>query len=186
MILVIDNYDSFTYNLVQQIEALGEECEVFANDRIFLDEIAAKKPSKIIISPGPGNTDNAGVSNQVIKRFYKSIPMLGVCLGHQCIGVAFGAKLTHAKSVMHGKISTINHNNDDLFIGTSQEIIAARYHSLALEDVKSPLQIIAAADDGTIMAVRHQNFPVWGVQFHPESFLTKDGEQIVRNFVSCK
>ncbi len=183
MILVIDNYDSFTYNLVQQIEALGKACEVHFNDKITVADINRMNPEKIIISPGPGTPDDAGVSNEVIKKFYKSTPILGVCLGHQCIGVVFGAKLAHAKTVMHGKTSTISHDSDGIFKNTSRKIIAARYHSLALEQIKSPLKITARAEDDTVMALQHEDFPVYGVQFHPESFLTKDGQTMVRNFL---
>lgn len=184
MILVIDNYDSFTYNLVQLIGSLGEKCKVFANDKVTISEIEALKPKKIVISPGPGNTDDAGISNEVIRHFYKKVPILGVCLGHQCIGVAFGAELTHAKQIMHGKTSKIQHSSEGLFKNTSNPMVAARYHSLVLDGIKAPLEAIASSEDGSIMGIKHRDFPVWGVQFHPESFLTPDGETIIRNFLA--
>lgn len=183
MILVIDNYDSFTYNLVQQIEELGHTCEVRANDQITLEEITKKSPRKIVISPGPGSPKDAGISNEVISYFYKSIPILGVCLGHQSIGQLFGAKLTHAQQVMHGKTSEISHVGKGLFRNVEPNFVAARYHSLVIEKVVDPLIVTATADDGTIMGIAHQNFPLYGVQFHPESFLTPAGKQIIRNFV---
>lgn len=183
MILVIDNYDSFTYNIVQQIEALGAKCEVFYNDKITLEQIARKKPAKIIISPGPGTPDDAGVSCAVIKRFYKTIPILGVCLGHQCIGVNFKAKLVHAKRTMHGKTSQVVHSGKNLFKDVPSPFEAARYHSLVIDDIKKPLKITATSNDGTVMAVEHTKYPVFGVQFHPESFLTPGGKTIIRNFL---
>lgn len=183
MILIIDNYDSFTYNIVQQVEALGKKTNVFANDRITLAEIARKAPEKIIISPGPGSPDDAGVSSQVIKSFYKSTPILGVCLGHQCIGLNFGAKLAHASSVMHGKTSKIRHSGEGLFKDVPADLTVARYHSLVIEDIREPLTVTARSDDGTVMAVEHRDYPLYGVQFHPESFLTPFGETIIRNFL---
>ncbi len=183
MILVIDNYDSFTYNLVQQIEGLGKKCEVYLNDRISISEIAKKSPEKIVISPGPGAPEDAGISNEVIRNFYKSVPILGVCLGHQCIGTFFGAKLVHADRIMHGKTSSVAFKHSRIFKDTSKIIPVARYHSLALEEVKSPLIPTAVADDGTIMALEHESLPLYGVQFHPESFLTPDGEKIIRSFL---
>jgi anthranilate synthase/aminodeoxychorismate synthase-like glutamine amidotransferase len=180
---VIDNYDSFTYNLVQLIESLGYECEVFYNDKLSIEDVVRKKPSKIVISPGPGTPQDAGISIEVIRKFYKEIPLLGVCLGHQCIGISFGAELVHARKIMHGKTSRINHEADGLFSGVSSPLTAARYHSLAIDNVKPPLQATAFSDDGTVMAVRHKAFPVYGVQFHPESFLTHDGKKIMRNFL---
>lgn len=183
MILVIDNYDSFTYNLVQLVEYLGHPCEVFYNDKITIDEILKKKPEKIIISPGPGAPEDAGISREVINRFYESIPILGVCLGHQCIGVNFGAKLTHAKNIMHGKTSDITHDGKNLFKGIPSPLKAARYHSLVIDGVKEPLNVTASSDDGTIMAIEHVKYPLYGVQFHPESFLTSFGEKLMRNFL---
>lgn len=183
MILVIDNYDSFTYNLVQDIESLGFKCKVFFNDKITIDEISAMKPEKIVISPGPGRPEDAGISSQVIAYFYKQIPILGVCLGYQCIGVNFGAKLTHAKNILHGKTSSIKHSGDGLFQGLTSPFSAARYHSLALKGVQNPLQITAVSDDGEIMALAHKDYPLYGVQFHPESFLTSDGKTIIGNFL---
>ena len=183
MILVIDNYDSFTYNLVQLIESLGYETKVFANDQITVNDIKNMKPEKIIISPGPGTPEDAGISIAVVKHFYKKIPILGVCLGHQCIGVYFGANLIHAKKIMHGKTSAVRHGSKGLFQNMPNEFTVARYHSLAIDDVKSPLRVTARSEDGTIMAIEHENYPVFGVQFHPESFLTQDGETILRNFL---
>ncbi len=184
MILIIDNYDSFTYNLAQLVECLGYTCEVIYNDKISIDEIIKKNPDKIIISPGPGTPDDAGISQKVIKRFYKTTPILGVCLGHQCVGVIFDAKLIHASQVMHGKTSQIQHNGNKLFNGTPLPFTAARYHSLAIDKVKKPLKVTARSDDDTIMAIEHENYPLYGVQFHPESFMTKGGEQIIRNFLN--
>lgn len=186
MILVIDNYDSFTYNLVQDIESLEHSCEVHFNDKITPEEIKQKNPEKIIISPGPGNTDDAGISGDVINLFYKTTPILGVCLGYQCIGVNFGAKLVHAEQVMHGKTSKITHDETRLFKGVPKTFEAARYHSLALDSVLNPLKITARSSDGTIMAIEHKKYPLYGVQFHPESFLTDSGKQIIRNFLDEK
>ncbi|HEX5456606.1 MAG TPA: aminodeoxychorismate/anthranilate synthase component II [Candidatus Saccharimonadales bacterium] len=183
MILIIDNYDSFTYNLVQQVESLGQTCEVFYSDRISLDEIAEKEPEKIIISPGPGTPEDAGISNDVIKKFYKTTPILGVCLGHQCIGVSFGAKLDHAGRIMHGKTSRVSHAGEGLFAGIPADIEVARYHSWAIRDIKSPLKIVALDQDGTVMAIEHEHYPLYGVQFHPESFMTESGGIIMENFL---
>lgn len=183
MILVIDNYDSFTYNLVQLVESLGYDCKVFYSDKISIKEIARMSPDKIIVSPGPGTPQDAGISLDVINEFHRDIPILGVCLGHQCIGVNFGAKLIHAKKIMHGKTSQINHESNGLFRTVPSPFIAARYHSLAIEKVKRPLEVTALSDDGTVMAIKHKDFPIYGVQFHPESFLTDDGEKIIRNFL---
>lgn len=183
MILVIDNYDSFTYNLVQAIESLGYKTKVLANDQITLNEIKEMKPDKIVISPGPGTPEDAGISIDVVKYFYKKIPILGVCLGHQCIGVYFGANLIHAKKIMHGKTSVVRHDSKGLFQDMANDFIVARYHSLAIDNIKRPLKVTAKSEDGTIMAVEHTDYPVFGVQFHPESFLTKDGQTIIRNFL---
>ncbi|HYF97175.1 MAG TPA: aminodeoxychorismate/anthranilate synthase component II [Patescibacteria group bacterium] len=183
MILVIDNYDSFTYNLVQAIESLGYRTKVFANDQLALDEVKKMKPKKIVISPGPGTPEDAGISMDVIKNFYKKTPILGVCLGHQCMGAYFGADLIHAKKIMHGKTSVIRHNSKGLFQAMPNDFIVARYHSLAIDNIKPPLRVTAKSEDGTIMAIEHENYPVFGVQFHPESFLTSDGRTIIRNFL---
>lgn len=185
MILIIDNYDSFTYNLVQQVESLGYTTLVRKNDEMTIDEITALQPNGIIISPGPGNPSGAGISNEVIRQFYSSIPLLGVCLGHQCLGTIFGAKITHAKTIMHGKTSPIHHNNDQLFKGIPEAFTAARYHSLAITDIAPPLTVIATAEDGEIMAIRHTDYPVFGIQFHPESFLAEHGNTIMENFLRC-
>jgi anthranilate synthase component II len=185
MILIIDNYDSFTYNLVQQIGSLDYDVIVHTNDSISVDEISQMKPAGIIISPGPGNPSEAGISNVVIEHFYTSTPLLGVCLGLQCIGTVFGATLTHAHKIMHGKTSSIHHTDDILFKNIPNTFTVARYHSLALADVKSPLIVTATADDGEIMALRHRDYPVFGVQFHPESFLSEYGSKIMENFLTC-
>lgn len=183
MILVIDNYDSFTYNLVQQIESQGQACQVITNDRVNIEDIAKRKPSRIVISPGPGTPEDAGISKDIISRFHKTVPILGVCLGHQCIGVIFGAKIEHARKIMHGKTSKVTHDGAGIFKGVSSPLEVARYHSLAIDRVKSPLKVTARADDGTIMAIEHNDYPVFGVQFHPESFLTPKGELIMKNFL---
>lgn len=185
MILIIDNYDSFTYNLVQQIESLGYETMVRENDKITADEIASLHPNGIIISPGPGKPTDAGISNDVIKQFHSSIPILGVCLGYQCIGTFFGARLTHAKTIMHGKTSQVHHDNDPLFVDVPETFTVARYHSLALTTIPAPLITTATTEDGEIMAIRHADYPVFGVQFHPESFLSDYGNKIMENFLRC-
>lgn len=185
MILIIDNYDSFTYNLVQQVESLGYSTLVRENDKITVDEINSLDPEAIIISPGPGSPVDAGVSNDVIKKFHISTPILGVCLGYQCIGTVFGAKLTHAKTIMHGKTSTIEHADDALFTDIPYTFTVARYHSLALNNISAPLAAIATSQDGEIMAIRHTDYPVFGVQFHPESFLSEYGSKIMENFLQC-
>lgn len=185
MILIIDNYDSFTYNLVQQIEALGFTTHVRTNDAITIAAITELAPEAIVISPGPGNPNDAGISNDVIKQFYTSIPILGVCLGFQCIGTTFGGTLTHAKTIMHGKTSKIHHAKDELFADIPQDFTIARYHSLAISNIASPLVETAWTDDGELMALRHSEYPVFGVQFHPESFLSEHGPKLMENFLAC-
>lgn len=188
MILIIDNYDSFTYNLVQYLAELGERLEVFRNDKITIDEIKNLKPKSIVISPGPGRPVDAGISNRAIKEFAGKIPILGVCLGHQCIGEVFGGKVVSAKKLMHGKTSLIYHNKKTIFKGIKNPFVATRYHSLIVERKSLPnsLDIIAQTKDKEIMAIRHKTLPVWGVQFHPESILTLEGKKILRNFIQMK
>lgn len=185
MILVIDNYDSFTYNLVQEMGELGAEIEVKRNDQITLDEIRAMKPSHIVISPGPGFPKDAGISRDVIREFAPTVPMLGVCLGHQCIGEVYGGEIVHAPSLMHGKTSEVYHKGDALFADVPDPFIATRYHSLVVNksDVPEALAITATTADGEIMAVRHREYPLVGVQFHPESILTEFGMQMLQNFI---
>ncbi len=184
MILVIDNYDSFTYNLVQYVCELGFETIVRRNDEVTLDEIAAMAPSHIIISPGPGDPDDAGISNDVIRRFCQTIPILGVCLGHQCIGYVFGAPVVRAPRLMHGKTSLIEHDGQSIFRDISNPFIATRYHSLILEEpLPDVLTVTARTPEGEVMGVRHREYPVEGVQFHPESILTDSGKALLLNFL---
>ena len=188
MILMIDNYDSFTYNIVQYIGELGANVKIFRNDEITLDEIKKLKPKKIIISPGPCTPNEAGISIEAIKQFGDSIPILGICLGHQSIGQAFGGKITSAKKIMHGKTSKIIHNNDKIFKGITNPFEATRYHSLVIEKETIPkcFEIIAwtnNSEDDEIMGVKHNKFPIYGLQFHPESILTKSGKNILKNFL---
>ena len=184
MVLLIDNYDSFTFNLAQYLGELGAPPLVKRNDEIALDEIAALKPNHIVISPGPGRPEDAGISVELIRRFGSRTPVLGVCLGHQGIGIAFGGQVVRAPQLMHGKVSSIQHDGRGVFQGVSQPFTAGRYHSLVVaEPVPDVLEIAARTDDGTIMGVRHRTFPVHGVQFHPESVLTGEGKQILRNFL---
>jgi anthranilate synthase/aminodeoxychorismate synthase-like glutamine amidotransferase len=186
MLLVIDNYDSFTYNLVQYLGELGTEPLVRRNNEIELDEIAALRPAQIVISPGPGRPEQAGITLEVIKRFGPTIPLLGVCLGHQAIGMAFGGSVVRAVRPMHGKTSVIKHDGRGVFAGISSPFTVARYHSLvvAADELPADLEIAAETeDDGTIMALRHRRFPIHGVQFHPESILTREGAHLLRNFL---
>jgi anthranilate synthase/aminodeoxychorismate synthase-like glutamine amidotransferase len=187
MILVIDNFDSFTYNLVQYLGELGTRPIVRRNNQITLDEIAALAPAQIVISPGPGRPEQAGITLDVIRRFGASIPLLGVCLGHQAIGMAFGGSVVRAAAPMHGKTSTIRHDGKGVFAGIASPFTVARYHSLVVErkDLPDVLEISAQTeDDGTVMAVRHRQYPVHGVQFHPESIMTREGTHLLRNFLS--
>ena len=184
MILLIDNYDSFTFNLAQYLGELGASPVVRRNDKITVDEIEEMHPDRIVISPGPGRPEDAGVSVDVIRRFGPRLPLLGVCLGHQGIGVAFGGAVVRATQVMHGKVSSVRHDGRGVFRGVSQPFNAGRYHSLVVaEPVPDVLEVAARTEDGTIMAVRHREFPVHGVQFHPESVLTGEGRQVLRNFL---
>ncbi|MGB6382678.1 MAG: aminodeoxychorismate/anthranilate synthase component II [Syntrophobacteria bacterium] len=185
MILMIDNYDSFTYNLVQYLGVLGAEVEVRRNDKVTLDEIETMKPERIVISPGPGIPQSAGITISMIERFHPKVPILGVCLGHQAIGAAFGGRVLHAARIMHGKTSEISHDSKGVFSDLPDPITATRYHSLAVERESLPscLEVSAEAEDGEIMGLRHRQYPVEGIQFHPESILTKEGMNILRNFV---
>ncbi|MBM3710006.1 MAG: aminodeoxychorismate/anthranilate synthase component II, partial [Actinobacteria bacterium] len=180
-ILMIDNYDSFTFNLVQYLGELGENIKVRRNDRIGFDEVEDMSPNKIIISPGPGRPDDAGISKELIKYFYKKIPILGVCLGHQCIGEVFGANVINSGVVVHGKTSMICHDCKTIFKDVESPFEAARYHSLILErnTIPSVFEISAWTKDGIVMGIRHKNYQLEGVQFHPESFLTKCGKKIL-------
>ena len=186
VILMIDNYDSFTYNLVQYLGVLGSEVEVHRNDKITLDEIESMKPERIVISPGPGTPQSAGITISMIERFHPKVPILGVCLGHQAIGAAFGGRVLHAARIMHGKTSEISHDSKGVFRDLPDPITATRYHSLAVERESLPscLEVSAEAEDGEIMGLRHRQYPVEGIQFHPESILTKEGMNILRNFLN--
>ena len=185
MIVIIDNYDSFTYNLVQYFGELGCEVQVFRNDAITVDAIRNLTPSHIVISPGPGEPSDAGVSEEIIRELGPHIPTLGVCLGHQCIGQAFGGKVERARKLMHGKTSPVFHQDDGLFTDVSNPFEATRYHSLIVEEPLPPeLEILACTNEGEIMALRHKKFPIYGVQFHPESILTIEGKRILSNFIA--
>jgi anthranilate synthase component 2 len=186
MILVIDNYDSFTYNLVQYIGELGAELRVARNDAVTVDDVERLRPERIVISPGPGTPDDAGISLAVIERFHQTIPILGVCLGHQAIGQAFGGTVARAQKQMHGKTSRIEHDGKGVFAGLDAGFEATRYHSLVVlaSSVPESLEISARAEDGEIMGLRHRRFPVEGVQFHPESILTGQGKALLKNFVA--
>ncbi|MBN1231032.1 MAG: aminodeoxychorismate/anthranilate synthase component II [Anaerolineales bacterium] len=188
MILVIDNYDSFTYNLVQYLGEIERDIQVVRNDQISLGDIAALNPSQIIISPGPGDPDDAGISKEVIFTFGKTTPLLGVCLGHQCIGEVFGGTVARAPRLMHGKTSPIHHNGSDLFTDVPSVFEATRYHSLIVEEEGLPeeLKITAWTTEQEIMGLEHKEYPIYGVQFHPESILTQSGKQILKNFLSIQ
>ena len=184
MIAIIDNYDSFTYNLVQYFNERGVEVRVFRNDALSVEELRHLAPARLVISPGPGNPDEAGVSNRVIAELGQAVPTLGVCLGHQCIGAVFGARVVRAPRLMHGKSSLVVHSGDPLFAGVPSPFEAGRYHSLIVEGPLPPeLQLTASTLDGEIMALRHRTYPIYGVQFHPESVLTPYGRQILKNFL---
>ena len=188
MLLMLDNYDSFTYNLVQYFGELGEDVQVYRNDEITVEQVATLKPDHIVISPGPCSPSEAGISVAVIREFAGKVPLLGVCLGHQSIGQAFGGRIIHAKQLMHGKTSLIHHNNVGVFKGLPNPFTATRYHSLVIERETLPdcLEITAWTDDGEIMGVRHKTLQVEGVQFHPESILTEHGHQMLANFLQEK
>ncbi len=192
MILVIDNYDSFTYNLVQLLGKIlfntKEELVVKRNDQISLEEIERAKPHRILLSPGPGRPEDAGVTVAVVKKFGVSTPIFGVCLGHQAIGLAFGGTIVHAPTLMHGRTSLIKHFNSSVFENVKNPFIATRYHSLVISPENFPheLEVTASTDDGVIMGIHHKTFPIVGVQFHPESILTVEGERIMRNWVGVQ
>jgi len=184
MILMIDNFDSFTYNLVQYIEEIGTQVKTIRNNAATIDEIASWKPSGIVISPGPGRPESAGITIDVIKHFSGQIPILGVCLGHQSIAIAFGGKVILAKKIMHGKTSVITNDGEKLYRGVQKPFTAMRYHSLVVsrEDFPDCLEITAESDDGEIMGIRHREHPTEGIQFHPESIMTPIGKRLLRNF----
>ena len=185
MILLIDNYDSFTYNLYHYLGELGTTVEVFRNNKISLDDIERMRPEKIVISPGPCTPKEAGISCDVILRFAEKTPILGVCLGHQCIGAAFGGEIIRAPSIMHGKLSEVSHDSQTIFRSIKNPFAAMRYHSLVInpEPLPAELSISARTADNVIMGVRHTRFPVEGVQFHPESILTGEGKRLLKNFL---
>ena len=185
MLLMIDNYDSFTYNLVQYFGELGEDVKVFRNDAITLKEIAAMQPDRIVISPGPCSPAEAGISVATIKEFAGKLPLLGVCLGHQSIGAAFGGDIVHAKQLMHGKTSPVHHEGKGIFAGLPNPFTATRYHSLSVEKSTLPpvLEVTAWTEDGEIMGFQHRNRPIQGVQFHPESIATEGGHAMLANFL---
>ncbi len=185
MIFLLDNYDSFTYNLYQYLVELNSTVRVERNDKIAVADIEKLSPEAIVISPGPKRPEEAGISVELVRKLGSKIPILGVCLGHQAIGFAFGAQVVGAKQIMHGKVSAVQHDGKTIFEGLENPFFATRYHSLAVESSTLPqeLEISATADDGTIMALRHRNYPVEGVQFHPESFLTSCGKALLENFI---
>jgi anthranilate synthase/aminodeoxychorismate synthase-like glutamine amidotransferase len=185
VILVIDNYDSFTYNLVQYLEELGEQVEVFLNDRITPEGIEQKRPDALVLSPGPKTPDDAGITLEVVRRFSGRVPILGVCLGHQAIAQAFGGRIVRAPSLVHGKTSPIRHDGRTLFRGLPNPFDATRYHSLVVDpgSVGADLEVSATASEGVIMALRHRRHPTEGVQFHPESILTLQGRSLLKNFL---
>jgi anthranilate synthase component II len=185
MVLMIDNYDSFTYNLVQYLGELGEQVRVVRNDEISVDEVEALAPARVVISPGPCTPSEAGMSLEVIERLSGHVPILGVCLGHQAIGQAFGGKVVRARQVMHGKVSRIRHDGRGVFANVPNDFIATRYHSLVVERASLPvcLEVSAESEDGEIMGLRHRSLPVEGVQFHPEALLTEHGHKMLENFL---
>lgn len=185
---MIDNYDSFTYNLVQYLQELGQEVVTYRNDAITVEEIKRLRPERIVISPGPGEPKNAGISEQVIREFGPALPLLGVCLGHQAIGEVFGGEIVRAGELMHGKVSFIQHEGTDVFAGLPQGFKATRYHSLVIkrETFPNELEITAWTDNNLVMGLRHRRYPIYGVQFHPESILTEGGKQLLQNFIQIK
>jgi len=184
MILVIDNYDSFTYNLVQMLGEFGEELVVYRNDKINVEKVAELNPLRIVISPGPGRPQDGRISNDIIKAFYREVPILGVCLGNQCIAYSLGGKVVRAKRLMHGKTSLIHHDGKGIFMDIPNPFEATRYHSLIVEEpVPAEFDVSAWTDEGEIMGIRHREYPLEGVQFHPESILTAEGKNILQNFL---
>ena len=187
MIFILDNYDSFTYNLVQILGQLGAEIEVRRNDQVTVDQVAAMHPERIVISPGPCTPQEAGISIPLIRRFAASVPILGVCLGHQAIGAAFGGRIVRAPRLMHGKTSEVEHDSRTIFRGIRKPMTCTRYHSLIVSEDGLPEELqISARSEGLIMGVRHRNFPIEGVQFHPESVLTGDGKRLIANFLKLE
>ncbi len=186
MILIIDNYDSFTYNLVHLIAAHTSDYKVVRNDVLTLQQIQRMNPDRILISPGPGRPENAGISEEVIRKLGKNVPVLGVCLGHQAIGRVYGAEVVHAPNLMHGKTSVIRHDKNGVFKGVASEFEATRYHSLVLdpESIPETLQVSARTPDGVIMGLRHKSHPIEGIQFHPESILTEVGPELISNWLA--
>ncbi len=186
MILLIDNYDSFTYNLYQYLGIFADDVRVVRNDKITVDEIRQMQPDRIVLSPGPKNPDEAGICMEVVKDFYDKLPILGICLGHQCIGQALGGTVSYAKELFHGKQSLIAHSGTSIFTGIDTPIKVARYHSLAVQsgDLPECLDVLARTKDGEIMAMRHKDYPVVGLQFHPESIYTEHGKRMIENFVN--
>ena len=191
MLLMIDNYDSFTYNLVQYLGELGEDVRVYRNDKISLEEIENLSPERIVISPGPCTPCESGISLDIMENLKEKYPILGVCLGHQCIGQAFGGRVVHAREIMHGKTSSIHHKNTDVFQGLDDPFTATRYHSLIVEEETLPEDLEVTAwtvnnqgDHDEIMGLRHKDLPIYGVQFHPESILTDSGHQLLKNFLT--
>jgi anthranilate synthase/aminodeoxychorismate synthase-like glutamine amidotransferase len=186
-VVVVDNYDSFTYNLVQYLGELGADLQVFRNDQVTVEEIASLRPSHIVISPGPGDPEDGGISNEVIRHFAPIVPILGVCLGHQCIGYVFGGKVGRAPHLMHGKTSAIYHIGKGIFEGLPSPFTATRYHSLIVEEpLPSVLEVIAFTAEGEVMGLRHRRYPTIGVQFHPESILTEGGKRLLANFLTLR
>ena len=188
MVLVIDNYDSFTYNLVQYLGELKADLQVHRNDQITVEQARALKPERILVSPGPCSPNESGLSNEIIRELGKEMPVFGVCLGHQCIGHTFGAKVVVNYRMMHGKTSPIRHDGKDLFEGMPNPFNATRYHSLVIQRDTLPdfLEVTAETDEGEVMGIRHKELPIWGVQFHPESILTENGRRIMQNFLQLK
>jgi len=186
VIVVIDNYDSFTYNLVQFLGELGQDLRVYRNDKISVDEIDRASPDRIVVSPGPGVPAAAGISEDVIHHFHGKVPILGVCLGHQAIGEVFGGRIVPAPTLMHGKVSRITHDNRTVFLGLPQGFVATRYHSLIVADIPECLEVTATSDDGVIMGLRHRFGPTEGIQFHPESIMTEVGRELLRNFLALR
>jgi len=187
MISVIDNYDSFTYNLVQYLGELGAELRVYRNDEVTTEELERLAPSHIVISPGPGRPDDGGVSNEVIRHFHQKVPILGVCLGHQCIAQVFGGQVVRAPRLMHGKTSPIYHTDRGILANLPDPFTATRYHSLVVQEpLPSALELTAFTREGEVMGIRHRHYPIFGVQFHPESILTMVGKELLENFLSCR
>lgn len=186
MILLIDNYDSFTYNLYQYMGIFDRDIQVVRNDKITVDEIKKRSPEKIVLSPGPKSPEDAGICVDVVRKFYDMIPILGICLGHQSIGAAFGAEIVHAKALMNGKQSLITHSGRGIFRGIPNPVRVARYHSLAVDEktLSPDFEILARTEDGEIMAMEHRRYPVVGIQFHPESVFTEHGKKMIENFLN--